>query len=461
MNKIKQYSIELEKIKSTFNIKDGRLTHGHCHRFKLLPYITDDKKLVLNFTGVVGEFSRNMSKTDLKDEFDSNDFINNVVEQIEDFKSIGSKEALKDIVKSIFIDDSSLVDFDMITMNYILSTKEDEKIAKFLYSIFLDEELTELFLQKYNENQQNILYDLVLKALPDLESKEYVIDKYKCYMPFIKDLFKKDFKFLISDAELYKKFLKRFLEYYYMFYISQLVMKLKKFEKADLNKPEILYYTLNWESTSKNRTAYKFGWDFIKKDVDSLFSHAITLELLNHHGLDEQLDYVELFKVITSLDENNMIEEIEQIYEIYTNNIKDIRWDRFKSINYNSSNKAFDMVHKLFEAIEYQFKNTSRSRPREGYKNWYEKFVYKNFGKRRGPLGYNLNINEEDIILLTKICIANKDKLKLNILFEEFEKRGIFFDRDSKMKIIELYERLNLLEKKSDSGDAQYVKSVL
>ena len=89
------------------------------------------------------------------------------------------------------------------------------------------------------------------------------------------------------------------------------------------------------------------------------------------------------------------------------------------------------------------------------------RFVQKNFAKRRGQLGYNLNITEDDIILMTKICINNNEKLKLNKLFEEFELRGLFFDRDSKMKIVQLYEKLNLLEKKSDSGDAQYVKSVL
>ena len=62
---------------------------------------------------------------------------------------------------------------------------------------------------------------------------------------------------------------------------------------------------------------------------------------------------------------------------------------------------------------------------------------------------------------MTKICINDNNKLKLSVLFDEFEKRGIFFDRDSKIKIVQLYEKLNLLEKKSDSGDAQYVRSVL
>ena len=36
---------------------------------------------------------------------------------------------------------------------------------------------------------------------------------------------------------------------------------------------------------------------------------------------------------------------------------------------------------------------------------------------------------------MTKICINDKGKMKLNTLFNEFELRGIFFDRDSKQKL--------------------------
>ncbi|MBQ3423060.1 MAG: DNA phosphorothioation-dependent restriction protein DptG, partial [Romboutsia sp.] len=60
-----------------------------------------------------------------------------------------------------------------------------------------------------------------------------------------------------------------------------------------------------------------------------------------------------------------------------------------------------------------------------------------------------------------KICINTNEKLKLGTLFEEFQKRGVYLDRDSRTKIVQLYEKLNRLDKKSDSGDAQYVRSVL
>ncbi len=46
-------------------------------------------------------------------------------------------------------------------------------------------------------------------------------------------------------------------------------------------------------------------------------------------------------------------------------------------------------------------------------------------------------------------------------VFVEFEKRGVFLDRYSKEEIVELYERMNILDKKSDSGEAKYVKPIL
>ena len=52
-------------------------------------------------------------------------------------------------------------------------------------------------------------------------------------------------------------------------------------------------------------------------------------------------------------------------------------------------------------------------------------------------------------------------KIKLNDLFIEYERRGLFFDRYSKEKIVELLNTWNLIDKKSDSGDAKYVKRIL
>ncbi len=458
------YKLDLEKIATDFKFKDNSLTHSQCNEFKLLPYAANEKTLVSNFDRVVGAFSRIICNKDLKSEFNDEEFIENVVEFVGEFEGTTGKESFKDIVRTMFIDkDNKLVDFNIKTINYIAATNADEKVAKFLYSVFFNEKLKEEVKQYYDRDVDNILYKLVLKALPELKEKNTLVDKYKCYLPFVKELFIKDFKFLLKDEELYKNSIKRFLEYYYIFYVSQLSMKLGQFEKADLDKPDKLYFSLGWESISKNRTAYIYGWEKIKLSVEALFSHAITLELLNHDNLDDQLGYKELFNIFSN-DEEEIEKQIEELCSQYIERRQDgIMWNEFEVKRSNSENKAFDKVYKLFEAVEYQFqgKASTRSRANVAYNNWFIKFVQENFGKRRGSLGYSLNLNEEDIILLTKICINDNKKLKLSVLFNEFEKRGISFDRDSQIKIVQLYEKLNLLEKKSDSGDAQYVRSIL
>lgn len=73
-----------------------------------------------------------------------------------------------------------------------------------------------------------------------------------------------------------------------------------------------IYYTLSWESTSKNRTAYRLGWNLLKNKVNSLFSHAITLELLNTNNCKEQLGYTELSEIYSTLDKSELEENLKK-----------------------------------------------------------------------------------------------------------------------------------------------------
>ena len=72
-----------------------------------------------------------------------------------------------------------------------------------------------------------------------------------------------------------------------------------------------------------------------------------------------------------------------------------------------------------------------------------------------------LNLTERDIIFLTKISLGDLKQMKLTDLFQEYESRGIFLDNTSQEFLQEFFTRLNLIDKKSDSGDAQYVKRIL
>ena len=64
------------------------------------------------------------------------------------------------------------------------------------------------------------------------------------------------------------------------------------------------------------------------------------------------------------------------------------------------------------------------------------------------------------LLMLTALCVKD-NKIKLNQLFKEYEKRGIFLDKYSKEEVVNFLTKLNLIDKKSDSGDAQYVKPVI
>ena len=462
MCEVNNFKIDLDGIRDTFKFSETGLTNKQGVKYKLLPYAANEKTLVSEFSGVVGAFSRIISNKDLKDEFEVENFINDVADRISDYQDDLSKEYFKDIVRTMFIDNDNLVDFDIKTINYISSTSSDEKIANFLYSTLFDENIKSNISKYYDRKIDNIMYKIVLDSLPELREKEIPIGEYKCYLPFVREQFIKDFKFLISQEELYKDSLKRLLEYYYMFYVSQLVMKLESFEDADTTKPDKLYYTLDWEKTGKTRTAYQFGWEKIKNSTTSLFSHAVVLEMLNHNEINDQLGYKELAEIFNNMDEKEIESQLNELINEYIRHAKHVKnWNGFEYEDRESNANGFNLVNKLFNVIRYQFENSSRGRASEAYKNWFVWFVQKNFGKRRGRLGYNLNMTEDDIILMTKLCINNQKKLKLNELFEEFELRGLFFDRDSQTKIVQLYEKLNLLEKKSDSGDAQYVKSIL
>ena len=71
-----------------------------------------------------------------------------------------------------------------------------------------------------------------------------------------------------------------------------------------------------------------------------------------------------------------------------------------------------------------------------------------------------LNMTQEMLLMITAICIK-EDKITLKDLFKEYERRGLFLDSYSQVEVIDLLGKLNLINKKSDSGDAQYVKSIL
>lgn len=123
---------------------------------------------------------------------------------------------------------------------------------------------------------------------------------------------------------------------------------------------------------------------------------------------------------------------------------------------YNADITLDEAFRDLAEAISIGLNKELKSR----YPAALDVFLLKFYRKHGGSLGSLLAVNQEQLLTLIA-CSIKQDKIELNRLWSELELRGLFFDHHSKEEIVGLLDKLNYLEKKSDSGDAQYVKSIL
>ena len=159
-------------------------------------------------------------------------------------------------------------------------------------------------------------------------------------------------------------------------------------------------------------------------------------------------------------EDHRIAEQIKVLTDCYRKAISDCPEMAELSRSDSPDSETAAEIRFLFESVRLQFENTDRNRPYTSYAEKFEKYSTK-YLKRRGRSGMMLNLSEETLILLTKVCIKDHEKMRLNDVFSEFEARGVFLDNYSKSEVMHYYEKLNLIEKKSDSGDAQYVKRIL
>ncbi|MCD1262003.1 DNA phosphorothioation-dependent restriction protein DptG [Paenibacillus athensensis] len=451
---------------SKFNI---RLTHLPGKRIRILPFKASPLKQPYDdFKLIIGEFSRLASKKELLVELEHDQLLKAVIDRVQT-KQPMDEVKLKSIIQTLFIDDKGDIEiFHPAVFNYFSSqnTKEHVQLAEFLYSVLWSEALSEKLLILYSNKPTNILLRLVYEALPQLESIQQTrkIPKYKILVSKVIEQFQKDVTFLMQDHQLFIENFEKLIRYYYFFYISQLARSLNVMFKAQ-DKIEPLYFNLDWENTSRSRTSYIEGWRLLESVIKPLFSHVNTLEMLNYHENDgESYTYIDLnnrFSELSSEEKDYVIEQMNTLISSYKEHVSDVNWERFHFNISSSENDFTKKVHELFKVIDYQFDQSPRQKPYDQYQSWFSDYCKQYFLRKRGSMGYTLNLTEDYLMFLTKLSMGNQEKIRLVLLFEEYQKRGIVFDRDSRDRIVSLFEKLNLLEKKSDSGDAQYVKSIL
>lgn len=438
----------------------------HIRDDALVPFKTKtDRNQYEDFSGVVGAFSRILSGTTAQRTFDV-EIMKKKMRQKMDDCSDENFEILCHIVENMYFDnDKKLLPINTRALSYIDCNISQQQVAEYLFSLFVEStDLEDRYKAMEASEDTNILEKLVFDSLESNDADTVAnISHADCFLPYVKEVFVKDFKVLTKDTAFYQDNIHRFLAYYYMFYVSQLAVKLSKFEDGDRNEIEKIFITLYEEVVTKVRPGYEYGWKYVKDKISHMFSHSVVMSMLSHNIENVHMDYIGFFdRFHESADDEQVAKEIRSIRERYMNWIP-LDYSGCKHNSEKDKKCATSTeVKKLFETIDYQFINGGRKSHYNGYNRKFIDFVQKNFGKFRGICGYTLSIHESDIVMFTRLILLEYDgKIRLTKLFEEFENRGLLFDRESKKHIVELFEKMNLLEKRSDSGDAQYVKYIL
>ncbi len=482
-------SYVVKKANNKVEFKHNRATH-----FPIVPFITklngkEIEKLDFgSFDGYIGQCYRQMQGRALPDDMEREDYKHklkkHVIEQAAAMVKIedGLEDKFYSIIESLFFNGADLMKYSVESQAYLYWKKKDSglvNIADFICKAFIDQEVAFLWLGKGGV-PENSLQQLLNKALPplvDLPSSPSKADEsnktnYHLFNLHIVELFKTDFKFLSKNKQSFLKESELLFKYYYFLYIVQLANTLNHFFEPGVDFR--LYFTLESETVSDNRQTIKAGWKWLESRLLNMMSHSVNLDMVNRlispagGGADYRAMRI-LFNEMSEDDAEELRNRLDQLLKFYTDvvPVEKTTWDAFDTEfrrKVASNRYQSELEHKvmeLFYRIEFQFDNSTRKAKRLSFANWFLAFCKKNFLKSRGRNGYSLNLTQEMLLFMTKLCVGDQEKMRFNDLMAEFNRRGIFFDEDTIRAIVQIFEKINLIEKKSDSGDAQYIRRIL
>lgn len=466
------YVLDKEVMRKTFSMGEDfdSFKHRPAQHIKIFPFPTNNNfTIVTALTSVVGEWLRLVREQDTTCE-SLDKTLEKFFELID--AEVGDKEAALQIIRTIYWDDRGQIRPNGVdSMCYIPCQDSSElKIAHYLCGVLGDhktiKDITNRAVSRA-ASQANVLERFVLDVLKTNTQQVKTVEPYYTIHRAPGKTFFQDLSFILENATRTKEYLVDLLEFYYFFYTAQATMTLSMFEHGDRDQIVPLFFSLDWEKTNKARKCYTSGWQQLLSKIKDHFYHAITLEILNQNPTGEQFDYIAIREYVEKYDAAEAVaEQIKPICELYRETIKKISpaqacTELDALVRNEQLGTPYTEVHFLYESIRSQFRNTDRGRVSDGYSKHFESFCHDKFLKFRGMNGRMLNITEEFLIFLTKLAIKNEEQISLNEVFHQFEMRGVFLDQPSRDEVVRFYTKLNLIEKKSDSGDAQYVKRIL
>ncbi len=447
-----------------YNENENKITLKFNDEYRLFPFQTrkpNRPKFDSGFKHIVSEIARIVCSVDLEKNFNYDILLNEVLSNEHITVDDGSdKKQLNLLLHDYLINhDDDLNIIHPYLYKYVLPTsgpsnKGEKDVALFFRDVFFNDfsEIENYFMASDNEEYttNNILVDLVIENIPELNEKRYE-KTYISKLDYVTDVFRDDIQFALEHREFLDKNIENIFSYYYFFYITQLNLKIFSQENT-LDSCEELYYLLDSENASMKRKSINNGYNLIKTNNRSLLYKVYTIDYVNKLLGTVGLTRSELINHVYNLDDEEYDEFMTSFKEFIR--IYNKTHDSYEEITENDFDELFKYLHKQF------IEKISDQSPNSRYSLYYEDIGKKYFLKKRGQYGYVLNISQSMLLTITALCVKD-DKMKLKDLFKEYEKRGLFFDKTSKFAVEELLTKLNYIDKKSDSGEVQYVRKFL
>lgn len=466
------YYLNLEEIRKEFKFETS-IKHNPRIPLEFLPYTTKFKETQYNFREVVGEFVRLVGRKKLPEVVDAEKLLSNVSDSIS-FGQPNQRGEFKQMVKTLFLDDNEqLYLFHPQTLYYINTVdNENKKLALFLCNVLWSQREA-WSVDTTTQNESDLMSTLLFRSLPELINSNDIKKSYAVMLPEISELFFRDFQWLSTKNDLFTQQIEKIISYYYFFYVTQFAIRSEALFNSVEQAIRPIYFTFEEEERlSKTRVSYEYGWKNLEKSIGRIFSHVNLLKMLNFTTSENKegkvnipLSYQEIAFCIREMSAEEQVtleQEIDLLIEEYKLKLSgECNWMLMGTFPERYDLPALNKIDQLFRMIDYQFNQTSRTKNYNEYRQWFVHFCQKTFLKSRGRSGKMLILDTDYLLFLTKLMIKDENKIRLRKLFEEFEVRGMIFDRDTQTAIVDYFEKLNLLEKKSDSGDAIYVKAFL
>ena len=471
--------IDLEAYNEHYH-QGGKFIDNWQEGIKLLPFNSNpasayDKKCGLH--GTTGEFFRLWDNDGTKP---IEDFEKSAVEPVKEYlvnqKQMPTTQVpefvrmMRDIMfvnGNLNITDSAFIKYlPLVPNDERISMKDrkkyndgQRKLANYLYSMLSDEMQI-----SGHSNTPNLFSKILQEALTpfcgfsdDSKERDYIV------LPYIKKSFEEDLCWMLEQEESVKvKYLHLLLHFYACYAVTQAIVRITAKDKQSVDEPAPFYFILNSERASVNHDAVVRGWSYQipKSSLDKLYGKSQALDILNSVLGSNVGFYNNIRKVLYQTDFEDNRELCNKLLSKYQEEKREV-FNRRSSESGSIEEIEID-VHSYDEFIStLELLCTGLQSP--SYISRMRKKVIdllsvRFLQSRRG--NFVLVLDNEMLTFLVALFTKSK-KTKLENLYKLSNKYGIYFNRGSRLAIEEYLLKLNLLDRKSDSGEAQYVTVIL